>query len=344
MKNTKRSMVGKRALRFLAFLFVLILGATSLTACNGGLNKSKSSKNQIAIYSNADDEAIEVMKKTLDENGYKGKYTIKTFGTSELGGKMFAEGKDMEADMICMSSFYVESAQQKVGDMFVDLDVQKKASEEYASYYRPVLANQGAIFYNTKEIKQAGVDVPKSIKELADSKYKGLVSVPDITGSSTAWLMIQAIINEYGEAETKNILNGIYKNAGDNLEQSGSGPIKKVLAGEAVIGFGLRHQAVVHKADGNPIDYVDPIEGDFLLTEGMAVLNHDDADKVKLAKEMANCIIEKGRAGMMEYYPVALYDGEVTDKQHAASNTKKFSEPLTVELLKKHTEISESAK
>ncbi len=41
----------------------------------------------------------------LDGNGYEGKYMFQTFGTAELGGKLLAEGKNIEADMITMSSF-----------------------------------------------------------------------------------------------------------------------------------------------------------------------------------------------------------------------------------------------
>ena len=75
----------------------------------------------VVIYSNADDEAVEAMKSALDENGYQGKYIMQTFGTSELGGKLLAEGTDLEADLITMSTFYVESAQEK-NDMFCDLE------------------------------------------------------------------------------------------------------------------------------------------------------------------------------------------------------------------------------
>ena len=46
-----------------------------------------------------------------------------------------------------------------------------------------------------------------------------------------------------------------------------------VPGGEVAIGFGLRHQAVADKADGLPIDYVDPTEGNFSLTESVAVLD-----------------------------------------------------------------------
>ena len=46
----------------------------------------------------------------------------------------------------------------------------------------------------------------------------------------------------------------IFKNAGPHIESSGSGPIKKVRAGEVAVGFGLRHQAAADKASGLPID------------------------------------------------------------------------------------------
>lgn len=315
-------------------------GETAETSTASG---DTSSADSIVIYCNSDDEALEVMKQTLDDNGYEGKYTFSTFGTSELGGKMLAEGSNLEADMLCMSSFYIDSAQEQY-NMFVDLDVDSTPLEDYPSYYLPVLANQGALFYNTEEIENEGLDVPTSIKDLAKDEYAGKISVPDITGSSTAWLMIQALISAYGEDETKDILTAIYKNAGDNLEDAGSGPIKKVLAGEVVIGFGLRHQAVKDKAEGDPIDYVDPEEGDFQLTEGVAVIDHGDSAKTELAKEMAKCIIDDGREAMLEYYPTALYEGEQPDEEYVAPNSRTFDEPLTVDLLEKHTELSESCK
>lgn len=47
-------------------------------------------------------------------------------------------------------------------------------------------------------------------------------------------------------------------------------------AGEVAIGFGLRHQAVADKADGLPVDFIDPTEGNFTLTESLAVVDKGD--------------------------------------------------------------------
>ena len=229
-------------------LSAILCAAMALTACVNLTGCSSDEEEQVIIYSNADDEAVESMKKTLDANGYEGKYVFQSFGTSELGGKMLAEGKDIEADVITMSSYYIESAENE-SNMFVDLTFDVNTTDSYPEYYAPFLANQGAILVNTDVLIENGLTAPTSVKDLANPEYAGYISVVDIQGSSTAWLMIQSLISEYGEDGTKEILTDIYANAGAHIEQSGSGPIKKVRAGEVAIGFGLRHLAVADKED-----------------------------------------------------------------------------------------------
>lgn len=317
----------------------LLLLAAVLTGCRG---KAAGAEGQVVIHTNADDEAVEAMKNALDENGYEGKYILQSFGTSELGGKLLAEGSSMEADLVTMSSYYLESAQE-ANTMFLDLDFETGALEEYPAYYTPITSQEGAVIYNPGVIEETNIPIPSSIQDLADPVYKDMISVTDIQSSSTAWLLIQALVETYGEEGAKEALTGIYDNAGVHIESSGSGPIKKVRAGEAAIGFGLRHQAVADEKEGLPISYVDPEEGNFTLTESVAVI--DKGDKTNpLAMEMAECIIKKGRAQLIQTYPVPLYEGETTDASNESGNAKKFSEKLTAELLKKHQELSEACK
>ena len=324
-------------------ILYMILAATLLLGCSTAMTGCSSEYgNQVIIYSNADDEAVEAMKSALDANGYEGKYVFQSFGTSELGGKILAEGTDIEADIITMSSYYIESAQAK-HQMFQNLNFTVNTAVAYPNYYAPILANQGAIIINTQMMAEKNLDAPVSIKDLADPQYAGYLSMIDIQGSSTAWLMIQALVSEYGEDDAQEILTSIYKNAGAHMEQSGSGPIKKIRSGEVAIGFGLRHQAVADKKAGLPVDYIDPIEGNFTLTESLAVVNKGDKTN-ELAIKMAQCIIENGRDGLMEHYPVPLYEGETVDFSAISANPKVFAEPLTVELLEKHRILSETCK
>ena len=306
----------------------ILVGSFSMTGCGQSANAAGE---EVVIYSNADDEAVEAMKKTLDENGYEGKYLFQTFGTSELGGKVMAEGTDIEADLITLSTFYIDAAQE-------DLN-----SADQKDYCAPITSQEGTIIVNTEVLAENNLDMPTCLKDLTNPEYKDLVSVTDIKSSSTAWLLIQALVSEYGEDGAKEVLSGIYENAGPHIESSGSAPLKKVRAGEVAIGFGLRQQAVSDKAEGLPIDFVDPTEGNFSLTESVAVVDKGD-DTNPLAQEMAACIITQGRSELQKYYPNAVYEGETTDSANSSAYPKVFPEPLTLDLLEKHQELSESCK
>lgn len=323
----------------IAGLVVSMLAGSILTGCS---SKEVSGQSKVVLYTNADDEAVEAMQNALDSNGYKDKYIVQVFGTSELGGKLLAEGTDIEADMVTMSSFYTESAEEE-HHMFKDLEFETGALKEYPAYYTPITAQEGAMIYNTEVLKENNLPVPKSIKDLTDPVYKDMISVTDIQSSSVAWLLIQAIINEYGEDSAKDILTDLYKNAGVHIEESGFGPIKKVRAGEVAVGFGLRHQAVADKEEGLPIDYIDPSEGNFTLTESISVIDKGDKTNPE-AMKMAECIIKNGRRGLLETYPLPLYEGEQADDTNRSGNPKVFSEKLTVDLLKKHQKLSKECK
>lgn len=88
---------------------------------------------------------------------------------------------------------------------------------------------------------------------------------------------------------------------------------------------------------------MDPVEGNFTLTESVAVVDKGE-DSNPLAMEMAQCIIEKGREELITYYPISLYEGETADSENQSGNPKVFPEKLTVDLLEKHQELSESCK
>lgn len=226
--------------------------------------------------------------------------------------------------------------------LFPNLNVYQNIT--YGLKNKPGISSQeGAIIVNTEMLAENNLPMPTCLKDLADPAYAGFVAVTDVQSSSTAWLLMQALVSEYGEEEAQNILHDIYVNAGDHVESSGSAPLQLCEAGEVAVGFGLRHQTVAAKNDGLPIDYVDPTEGNFSLTESVAVLDKGDATN-PLAMEMAQCIIENGRAELQQNYPNPLYEGESADNANKSAYPKTFSEPLTFELYEHHIEISEAAK
>ena len=320
----------------------LALGTALTLTLLAGCGSSGSGDDQIVIYSNADEEAVTAMENALDAGGYEGKYIVQTYGTSELGGKLLAEGTNLEADLVTMSTFYLQSAQEQ-NNMFLPLDFEVNTLEEVPDYTAPITSQEGAIILNTELMASENLPTPTCLKDLADPVYAGQVAVTDIQSSSTAWLLIQALVDVYGEDGAEETLAAIYDNCGAHIETSGSGPLKLCRAGEVAIGFGLRHQAVADKADGLPIDYVDPTEGNFSLTESVAVLDKGE-DTNPLAMEMARCIIENGRAELIQTYPNPLYEGETADPANQSDYPSIFDEPLTFELFTAPQELSERAK
>ena len=314
----------------------------------GAFSGTAAADGQVVIYTNADDEAVTAFQNALNANGFENKYVIQSFGTSELGGKLLAEGKALEADLITMSSYYVDSAQER-NHMFADLTdvksqlLQDSENSTAPAYRRPTTVQEGAIFYNTTVLRDEGLPEPQSLADLADPIYAGQISVTDMEGSSTGWLMVQAIADAYGTGEEgREILTGIYRNAGPHLQMSGSGPLNSVRSGEVAIGFGLRHQAIADKNEGLPIDYVDPEEGNYSLTESVAVLDKGDRTN-PLAQRMAAAIIDAGRPELLRTYPNPLYVGEQAPNNGSA-NPQVFPEPLTVDLLQEHQDFSEACK
>ena len=277
------------------------------------------------------------MKNALDQNGLKGAYLIQGFGTSELGGKLVAEGKAIEADVVTLSTYYLESLQQQK-HLFAALAVKPDTINPTPNYYAPILGNCGALFINTQVLKADNLPSPKSIEELAQPIYAGHIAIPDIMGSSTSWLMTQAMITAKGEDAGAAIIRQIEKNAGAHLEKSGSAPLKKIRAGEVAVGFGLRHQAVADKKKGLPVDFIDPIEGNFTLYEAAAIIDKGDKTNPN-AQKVVETIVKFGRKELLSYYPVALYKGETVTAENRPARPIQFAAPLTVELLQKHQKL-----
>ena len=328
-------------------LLALGLSLTMAVALLSGCGQQETAEGgapseQVFIYSNADEEAITAMTNALNAGGYEGQYVFQTFGTSALGGKLLAEGTNLEADLVTMSTFYLQSAQEQ-NTMFVPLTFPVNTLEEVPDYTAPITSQEGAIIVNTEVLKENNLPMPTCLKDLADPVYAGFLAVTDVQSSSTAWLLMQALVSEYGEDGAQTVLHDIYANAGDHIETSGSAPLKLCEAGEIAVGFGLRHQAVAAKAEGLPIDYVDPTEGNFSLTESVAIVDKGESTN-PLAMKMAQCIIENGRAELQENYPNPLYEGESADSANKSAYPKTFQEPLTFELYEKHQQISEAAK
>ncbi|MFR1232938.1 MAG: hypothetical protein ACLSCQ_04940 [Evtepia gabavorous] len=110
-------------------------------------------------------------------------------------GKLLAEGTNLEADLVTMSTFYLQSAQEQ-NTMFVPLTFPVNTLEEVPDYTAPITSQEGAIIVNTEVLKENNLPMPTCLKDLADPVYAGFLAVTDVQSSSTAWLLMQALVSE----------------------------------------------------------------------------------------------------------------------------------------------------
>lgn len=324
-----KNMIQSKILKTLFVVLTIILGL------NIGMEKVMAANDIVLIYSNSEDEYIDIMNKELIKKGLEDKIEIVKYSTSDLAGKLAIENKNTEADILAFSSFYLETYKDKYNMLKKHgIDESKMLKEFRNEYYIPFISFSGSIFYNTIELKKKGLPVPKSYKDLADPLYKGQISFPNLESSTTGWLMIQAILDNYDEKEAKAIIEGIKANAGSHIEASGSGPLKKVQSGEIAIGVGIRHQAQMKKKQGVPMEIVDPKEGNYVITESFALVN--DTPQAKKVLEIITS--EPVHKEILLINTSKIYE---TDNIPAdpTMNPRFFSKPLTKDLLDEHIRI-----
>ena len=65
------------------------------------------------------------------------------------------EGTDLEADLVTMSTFYLQSAQTE-NNMFLPLEFEVNTLEEVPDYTAPITSQEGAIIVNTQLLEEEG--------------------------------------------------------------------------------------------------------------------------------------------------------------------------------------------
>ena len=202
---------------------------------------------------------------------------LEYMNTATIAAKVMEEGERCEADILLSEEYnYLDKCIDFLADLpsfdfsvYLDEVLPRGVASGYR--YVPEALNTGCIVLNVPLLKERGLDVPKSYRELLDVKYKGLISAPSPMLSGTGYIFLKSLVNAWGEDEAFDY----FRNLSENVLQftsSGSGPINMLLRGEAAIGFGITHQAVTERNRGASFDVVIFDEGTPYNMYGNAVL------------------------------------------------------------------------
>lgn len=197
-----------------------------------------------------------------------------------------------------------------------------------------------ALCYNTVEAKKAGLEPPKTWKDLTKPMYKGHVIMPNPNSSGTGFLDVSSWLQMFGEEEGWKYMDALHENIA-RYTHSGSKPCKMAASGETTIGVSFAFRGAKSKAEGAPIDIIVPDEGvgwDMEATAIVAGTSKLEAAKTlvdwtitKTANEMYNTgyavVAMPGVAKPVEHFPENLLEKMIdNDFEWAANNRKAILE------------------
>lgn len=185
----------------------------------------------------------EVLTKIGEENG-KPSADVWFGGTTDPYNEASSKGLLLKYD--------AKNAKHLVGEQFKDKD------NNWYGIYRGILG----FFWNKEEMSRLNLEPPKDWDDLADPKYKGLISFANPNTAGTGKLIVNTMVQMKGEKPAMEYFAKVDKNIAQ-YTKSGSGPSKLVPKGEVVIGIGFLHDVVYQIVDNgyNNIGMTAPSSG-----------------------------------------------------------------------------------
>jgi iron(III) transport system substrate-binding protein len=139
-------------------------------------------------------------------------------------------------------------------------DLRQEFRDAVKEKYIPLYAGILGWALNERLLAEKKLPVPRTWKDIADPKYKGLVAYPNPNTSGTGYTMVATIVQIYGETAAFDMLKQIHRNVAE-YTRSGAAPGQLAGRGEVAVGVTFIHDAVDQVLKGFPITYGAPSDG-----------------------------------------------------------------------------------
>lgn len=269
----------KKLFSVLLAVTVILFGVTSFH-----------NKNTIIIYSSLEQFRGEELQKQLDEQFPDLEVYVMYVPTAKAAAKISIEGENSDADIVvALESAYLEKVKdnlEKVDDLS-DLDYlsdMRISDGKYVVWERQA----GSIILNKKIMDKNNIPIPQTYKDLLNPIYKNMIVMPDPKSSGTGFFFYKNLVNEMGDKAALEYFDQLAKNV-KAFTESGSGPVKMLIQGEAAIGLGLTFQAVNEINNGNDFEILEPEYGSpYSLTGASVVKGKKNKDVEKVFRFIVN--------------------------------------------------------
>ncbi|MBT2509914.1 iron ABC transporter substrate-binding protein [Streptomyces sp. ISL-98] len=263
---------------------LLALGAIACGSAEGEPHESGSDK-KITVYSGRSESLV---KPVLDSFQKASGITVEVrYGdTAQMAAQLLEEGSKSPADVFLAQDAGALSAVTEKG-LFAPLpaEVLDKVPKDYRATggeWVGVTGRSRVLVYNTDQVSTA--DLPKSVFELTEPKWKGKVGIAPTNGSFQAFVTAMRV--QHGDDKTEDFLAGLKAN--DAQIREGNGPIvADVDSGRLATGL-VNHYYVYElaKEKGTSVDKLKAKNhffpggdtGALVNVSGVGVLKDSEAD------------------------------------------------------------------
>ena len=286
----------------LVLSFVCIL---SLVGCGGSLNK-------IVVYTCQEEERIQAMKASINDKFPDLDVVIEQVGTGNLAAKIKSEGKAIEADIIIdLEASHMENLKDNFYDLSsIDKSAYLDGVNPSHNKYVMWVKNHAAITVDVNYFEQNGLTYPTTYEDLLDSKYQGLVAMPDPTTSGTGYAYYLNLVNLKGESGALDYFKKLTNNI-KQYTQSGSGPISLLKQGEIAIAMGMEFQGVSEINNGSNYKVIELNTGAPYNQTGAAIIDGKQ-DKENVKELFQYLISDFHYVDCEEFVPGELLNGQET--------------------------------
>ena len=231
--------------KIIAVLLLLACAVSLLSSCG-------EKKEKVVIWTSGEDYRNQYYLDECKKKFPQYEIVLEYNNTSVIATKVIEEKETCSADILVSEEYqYLEKCSDYLAvlsdfDFSPFLPVLVPESKKYT----PECKNAGCIILNTKVLADKGLAEPTSYDDLLKPEYKGLVSMPSPKSSSTGYMFLRQLVNEWGEEEALAYFDKLSENI-LQYTSSGSGPMKALEAREAAVGLGMTAQAIVKINGGN---------------------------------------------------------------------------------------------
>jgi iron(III) transport system substrate-binding protein len=203
---------------------------------------------KLTLYSG---RAERLIKPVLDQFTTKSgvQVDLLSSGTTELVNRLKAEGDRTAADLF-LTNDAGSLEQARVAGILRPLNMREVDRAIPSQFRAPDNAWIGLsgrfwiIVYNKTLLKP---DELKSLLDLGDPKWKGKIAIPN-AGSEYLQAGVSVIRATYGDAKTRDFLQGLKDNAGEQVYQKSSQIVEAVAKGQASLGIVNHYYVYRHLA------------------------------------------------------------------------------------------------